>query len=127
MSNIISEILKISEEVNNEQDEPWSDIEKRSVDNDFDTSLVSSVARNTTMSGMPGVCRSEVWSCMSGVMEGGIKYVERPGDIYTALQPVLYKAVFHGGVKSMWASVMEVMVTLVSDLKIKSVHSRSGP
>ena len=127
MSNIISEILKISEEVNNEQDEPWSDIEKRSVDTDFDTSLVSSVTSNTTMSGMPGVCRSEVWSCMSGVMEGGIKYVERPGDIYTALQPVLYKAVFHGGVKSMWASVMEVMVTLVSDLKIKSVHSRSVP
>ena len=82
MSNILSEILKISEEVNNEQNEPWSDIEKRSVDTDFDTSLVSSVTRNTTVSGMPGVCRSEVWSCMSGVMEGGIKYVEKPGDIY---------------------------------------------
>ena len=26
----------------------------------------------------------------------------------SALQPVLYKAVFHGGVKSMWSSVMEV-------------------
>ena len=82
MSNILSEILKISEEVNNEQNEPWSDIEKRSVDTDFDTSLLSSVTRNDTVSGMPGVCRSEVWSCMSGVMEGGIKYVEKPGDIY---------------------------------------------
>ena len=27
-----------------------------------------------------------------------------------ALQPVLYKAVFHGGLKSMWSSVMEVKI-----------------
>ena len=27
-------------------------------------------------------CRAEVWHCMSGVMETGIKYVERPDDIY---------------------------------------------
>ena len=72
---------------------------------------------------------------MSGIMEGGVKYVKSPGDIYRymgviktnknvikvvfiemkclmfccrAVQPVLYKAVFHGGFKSMWSSVMEV-------------------
>ena len=62
---------------------------------------------------------------MSGVMEGGVKYVKSPGNIYRcnditlkiclssnvviyrAVQPVLYKAVFHGGLKSMWSSVME--------------------
>ena len=82
MSNVLSEILEINERVNNEQIEQFSDIEKRSVDSDFDTSLLSSLTRNTTESGMKGVCRSEVWSCMSGVMEGGIKYVEKPGDIY---------------------------------------------
>ena len=97
LTNIVNEIFEISEEVNKEESEESSD-----------TSLLSSVTRNSTMSGMPGLCRSEVWACMSGVMEGGIKYVERPEDIYTALQPVLYKAVFHGGVKSMWSSVMEV-------------------
>ena len=108
ISNVLSEILEISEEVINEQIEPFNVIEKRDVDTDYDTSLLSSVTRNSTVSGMPGVCRSEVWSCMSGVMEGGVKYVEKPEDIYTALQPVLYKAVFHGGVKSMWSRVMEV-------------------
>ena len=108
ISNVLSEILEISEEVINEQIEPFNVIEKRDVDTDYDTSLLSSMTRNSTVSGMPGVCRSEVWSCMSGVMEGGIKYVEKPEDFYTALQPVLYKAVFHGGVKSMWSRVMEV-------------------
>ena len=78
------------------------------MDTDNSPNILSSVASNSTGAGMSGVCRSEVWSCMSGVIEGGIKYVEQPGDIYTALQPVLYKAVFHGGVKSMWSSVMEV-------------------
>ena len=28
------------------------------------------------------VNRSEVWHCMSGIMEGGVKYVKSPGDIY---------------------------------------------
>ena len=76
--------------------------------------------------------RSEVWHCMSEVMEGGIKYVKSPGDIYrceekpickvsnmsiifvsSAVQPVLYKAVFHGGLKSMWSSVMEVRLLII--------------
>ena len=106
LTNIVSEIFEINEEVNKEESE--EQIEERSFNSDYGPSLLTSVTRNTTVSGMAGVCRSEVWSCMSGVMEGGIKYIERPEDIYTALQPVLYKAVFHGGMKSMWSSVMEV-------------------
>ena len=35
--------------------------------------------------------------------------------------PVLYKAVFHGGVKSMWSSVMEVGRPL-SNLLVKVLH-----
>ena len=128
MSNVLSEILEINERVNNEQIEQFSDIEKRSVDSDFDTSLLSSLTRNTTESGMKGVCRSEVWSCMSGVMEGGIKYVEKPGDIYTTLQPVLYRAVFHGGMKSMWSSVMEVRArNRASDRFKPNIFIRSEP
>ena len=45
---------------------------------------------------------------MSSVLEPGIKYIEKPGDVYSSLMPYLYKAVFHGGVRSMWSSVMEV-------------------
>ena len=108
MTNILSEILEINEEVNREESDQFRDIKRRSLDTDNSPNILSNVASNSTGAGLPGVCRSEVWSCMSGVMEGGIKYVEQPGDIYTALQPVLYKAVFHGGVKSMWSSVMEV-------------------
>ena len=82
LTNTVSDIFEIIEEVN--KDESEESIEKRSIDTDYDTSLslLSSVNRNNTGSGMPGVCRSEVWSCMSGVMEGGIKYVEKPEDIY---------------------------------------------
>ena len=84
MSNIISEILELNEEVNNEESEEIGEIEKRSFETKYEFSLntTSSAASNSTGAGMSGVCRSEVWSCMSGVMEGGIKYVEKPGDIY---------------------------------------------
>ena len=33
-------------------------------------------------SSMPEDCRLEVWQCMSGVLESGIRYVETPRDIY---------------------------------------------
>ena len=126
LTNIVSEIFEINEEVNKEEGEEF--IEERSVDIDTDPSLLSSLTRNTTESGMKGVCRSEVWSCMSGVMEGGIKYVEKPGDIYTTLQPVLYRAVFHGGMKSMWSSVMEVRArNRASDRFKPNIFIRSEP
>ena len=65
---------------------------------------------------------------MSGVMEGGIKYVEKPGDIYTTLQPVLYRAVFHGGMKSMWSSVMEVRARKRASERFKpNIFIRSEP
>ena len=53
-------------------------------------------------------CRSLIWHCFSKVLEGGIKYIKGPDDIYSQLTPILFKAVFHGGFKSMWSSVMEV-------------------
>ena len=81
-----------------------SDLSKRSAE-------TSPPSNNSSRPGMPELCRTEVWQCMSGVLETGIPYVERPSDIYSSLQPVLYKAVFHGGVKSMWSSVMEVRQT----------------
>ena len=53
-------------------------------------------------------CRSLIWQCFSKVLEKGIKHMKEPDDIYHQLNPILYKAVFHGGIKSMWSSVMEV-------------------
>ena len=50
---------------------------------------------------------------MSSVLEPGIKYIEKPGDVYSSLMPYLYKAVFHGGVRSMWSSVMEVTIDML--------------
>ena len=33
-------------------------------------------------SSMPEDCRLEVWQCMSGVLESGIRYVETPRDMF---------------------------------------------
>ena len=105
---------------------------KEEAETDFSPGVLSAVASNQTGHSDPGqaqcragVCSSvhlficssfisfssptwQVWSCMSSVLEPGIKYIERPGDVYSSLMPYLYKAVFHGGVRSMWSSLMEV-------------------
>ena len=101
LSNVLQEIVNVNEELNALEEDAGeiSEISKRSVESPQNTSLSS---------GMPVECRREVWQCMSGVMEAGLRLVEMPEDIYTGLQPLLYKAVFHGGVKTMWSSVMEV-------------------
>ena len=91
-----------------DSEEDLSDLSKRSVES-------SSTTNNNSSSRMPESCRTEVWQCMSGVLETGISYVDRPHDIYSSLRPVLYKAVFHGGVKSMWSSVMEVRPQTLTD------------
>ena len=40
-------------------------------------------AVNTSQtSSMPEDCRLEVWRCMSGVLETGIRYVETPRDMF---------------------------------------------
>ena len=101
---------------------------KEEAETDFSPGVLSAVASNQTGQSDPGQaqCRAgvgssahlhsisissstwQVWSCMSSVLEPGIKYIERPGDVYSSLMPYLYKAVFHGGVRSMWSSLMEV-------------------
>ena len=100
LSNIIEDILKLNEELAVPEEE-MSEVFKRSVE-------VPQTVDNRTV--MPSSCRREVWQCMSGVLERGVRWVDRPQEIYSSLQPVLYKAVFHGGVKSMWTSVMEVNI-----------------
>ena len=76
----------------------------------------------SNMTGHEGVwweCRAEVWQCLSSLMEEGVRKVHGVSDITgwvtippttlpRSLHHLLYKAVFHGGLKSMWSSVMEV-------------------
>ena len=98
----MEDILKMQEELSGSEEEELSDLSKRSVES-------SPPSNSSSRAGlMPELCRTEVWQCMSGVLEAGVSYVDRPSHLYSSLQPLLYRAVFHGGVKSMWSSVMEV-------------------
>ena len=56
-------------------------LELRETEENEDTS--SELSKTTAeTSSMPEDCRLEVWQCMSGVLESGIRYVETPRDIY---------------------------------------------
>ena len=107
---VVSDLMETYNEVRTESED--------SSDDDYDEFILT---RNTTTRSSvdDNVCRAEVWKCMSGVLETGIKYMDTPGDVYQHLTPVLYKAVFHGGLKSMWSSIMEVrIIEKKSDFKI---------
>ena len=127
-SNILNELVELNQELETEKSNETEKIALE--DPHFGSAMI------------PGHCRSEVWSCLSSVLERGIRYVKRQEDVirwrtYTyfharmldiflslyhmylyyvcrhllwhrAVQTVLYKTVFHGGVKSMWTSIMEI-------------------
>ena len=82
-----------------DDDEDNSSVVKRSADDD-------DIDKDSTNIQSP--CRLEMWQCVSEVLESGIKYLSKPEDVSTNLSHLLYKAVFHGGLKSMWSSVMQV-------------------
>ena len=64
VTNLLEELLELEETQENE-----------------DTS--SELSKTTAeTSSMPEDCRLEVWQCMSGVLESGIRYVETPRDMY---------------------------------------------
>ena len=78
ITNILDELSQLNEEVSNEEEEEESSgLAKRSA---WGGEVEAAEATNHT-------CRAEVWHCMSGVMETGIKYVERPDDIYRWIYP----------------------------------------
>ena len=84
LTHILEEVLQTYEEVNNErklEESSSSDISKRSIDTVTSEYADDYVTISNSTSGR-GFCRSEVWHCMSGVLEGGIRYVEKPEDIY---------------------------------------------
>ena len=79
-TKILNELFELYEEVENTEE----------VDDDIkhfeDTNLLSGI-KNMTVSniidtGMPGHCRSELWSCLSSLMETGIRQVKNPGDMF---------------------------------------------
>ena len=68
MTNIVEELLEESQE-----------------SEDNNTSMFSNITgpvKSSQASSMPEDCRLEVWQCMSGVLETGIRYVETPRDIF---------------------------------------------
>ena len=85
ITNILDELSQLNEEVSNEEqeEEESSGLAKRSA---WGGEVEAAEATNHT-------CRAEVWHCMSGVMETGIKYVERPDDIYRWIYPQVHTGV----------------------------------
>ena len=55
--------------------------------------MTTEVSPNQTSS-MPEDCRLEVWQCMSGVLETGIRYVETPRDIYRSYRGLILTSSF---------------------------------
>ena len=99
---VVSDLMETYNEVRTESED--------SSDDDYDEFILTRNSTTSSSDDDDNVCRAEVWKCMSVVLETGIKYMDTPGDVYQHLTPVLYKAVFHGGLKSMWSSIMEVCV-----------------
>ena len=93
-----------------DEDEDNSSVDKRSADDDIETDSTN----------IQSSCRLEMWQCVSELLESGIKFLSKPEDISTTLSHLLYKAVFHGGLKSKWSSVMEVrkVISIFSNYKI---------
>ena len=75
ISNIVEQLLEETQENedNSESTATGSDIKL--------SQMTAKVAQNQTSS-MPEDCRLEVWQCMSGVLETGVRYVETPRDFY---------------------------------------------
>merc|ERR1712192_254436 len=93
------EVSKVNKEVNKKtENKEMVRSEKR---------VLATNMTNTTESEW-GSCRSEAWHCFSSNMEEGVRNLHRPNDLVGSVQHLLYKAVFHGGLKSMWSSVMEL-------------------
>ena len=67
MTNLLEQMLELAQE----HEDKSSEFSK----------MTAEVSHNQT-SAMPEDCRLEVWQCMSGVLETGIRYVETPRDIY---------------------------------------------
>ena len=56
-------------------------LEEETQETEVDNEMTVAVNASQTSS-MPEDCRLEVWQCMSGVLETGIRYVETPRDIF---------------------------------------------
>merc|ERR1719391_451793 len=98
------ELVEKKEEEEEEEILRSESIEKNTTTN---TTNAANTTTNTVESEW-GSCRSEAWHCFSSNMEEGVRNLHRPNDLVGSVQHLLYKAVFHGGLKSMWSSVMEL-------------------
>ena len=78
-TNILNELFELNEEVeNSEEDDSTKHFEDS---NNIMSGIEKMVVSNISDAEMPGHCRAELWSCLSSLMERGIKHVRSPGDI----------------------------------------------
>jgi len=119
VGGVVTELVDLYRQ---ETEEAAEEIEKTVEEEEKPSEIVSSLLStnniaSTTESGKNttsttdsewGSCRSEAWHCFSSNMEEGVRNLHRPNDLVGSVQHLLYKAVFHGGLKSMWSSVMEL-------------------
>ena len=70
-TNILNEIFELHEEIEevNQDTNPMDGIEK-------------TIVNNTSDLQMPGHCRSELWACLSSLLETGIRHVQKPEDLF---------------------------------------------
>ena len=60
-----------------EESEENNETEKKFLEGPYSSKAMNNVGDT----GMPGHCRSELWSCLSSVLERGIRYVKKTGDV----------------------------------------------
>ena len=74
-------MFELNEEMENEEEEEHEEIRHFE-----DTNLIGGIENitvsNISDTGMPGHCRSKLWSCLSSLMEMGIRHVKNPEDIF---------------------------------------------
>jgi len=127
--DVEEEVINVEEEATHDNhdieppllDPKWglaADPESPSIHEDKETKLSKrSTSEDATLNMIDGVvenlvggdsCRLGAWRCVSGVMEGGVKFLDKPAGLWSLAKKALYKIAFHGGVTDMWSSLMTI-------------------
>lgn len=53
-------------------------------------------------------CRVKFWKCLGGVAQGSLHYMNEPGGISGAVQKMLFRVAFHGGMGNVWKALMTI-------------------
>jgi len=80
-----------------------------SLDEDEDEERAKrSVEDNVVQGSDEEKCRVDMWRCLSGVIEGGLHYMDKPEGIMGFAKKTMFKIAFHGGFSNVWTGVMSI-------------------